>query len=402
MLHACGILDTRPEPGFDGLTQIVATVCQAPIALVSLVDRDRQWFKSKVGLEADETSRDVSFCSHAIQFPQELFVVEDTYLDMRFKDNPLVTGGPGIRFYAGAPLVTPDGHALGSLCVIDRRPRSLCEDQAKVLQLAALQVVDQIERSRAGMMLAAAYEELDLEVARRMASEEELATRNVGLEDFAKIVSHDLRSPLQAIRALSNWTEEDIEQGDHTAAKEKILMVGARAKRLDTMLQDLFDYSRLGTSLKYARVELGALLRDIVEMEFAEVGVQFETDELPSLVTARAPLELIFRNLFGNAIKHHDGDCALISVRGTSDGESLQIDVSDDGPGIEAAFAERIFGMFHTLKPRDEVEGSGMGLTLVRRAASMIDATVELLETEGRGATFRVTLPLQAPRASLS
>ncbi len=151
------VLDTVPEEVFDDLTELAARICEAPIALISLVDEDRQWFKSKVGITMKETSRDVSFCSHAIR-QQGLFIVADATKDARFSQNPLVTSDPKIRFYAGAPLITPDGHALGTLCVIDKVPRELRPEQQQALRVLARHVMTQLELRRHARELAAAHE----------------------------------------------------------------------------------------------------------------------------------------------------------------------------------------------------------------------------------------------------
>ena len=141
------VLDTVPEEVFDDLTELAARICEAPIALISLVDEKRQWFKAKVGVSLSETSRDISFCAYAIT-QSDLFIVPDATQDKRFANNPMVTSEPKIRFYAGAPLITPDGHALGTLCVIDKVPRELRPDQKQALRILARHVVSQLELRR--------------------------------------------------------------------------------------------------------------------------------------------------------------------------------------------------------------------------------------------------------------
>ena len=131
-LNRYAILDTEPEQSFDDLVTLAAHICRTPMAMLSLVDEHRQWFKSKVGVQVRETPREISICTHAIQ-QDDLFIVSDTRQDPRFRDNPLVVGEPRVRFYAGAPLINEDGFALGTLCVVDREPRELDEDQKNAL-----------------------------------------------------------------------------------------------------------------------------------------------------------------------------------------------------------------------------------------------------------------------------
>jgi GAF domain-containing protein len=147
------VLDTVPEEVFDDLADLAATICEAPVALITLVDEKRQWFKSKHGVSLSETSRDVSFCGHAI-LQHKLFIVADAMKDDRFSDNPLVTSDPKIRFYAGAPLITPDGHALGTLCVLDQVPRNLRPDQKRALEILSRHVMTQLELRRHALELA--------------------------------------------------------------------------------------------------------------------------------------------------------------------------------------------------------------------------------------------------------
>jgi len=152
-LHRFGVLDTPAEQAFDELTALAAQLCGTPMALVTLVDAERQWFKSRLGVAVCETSREVSFCVHALA-GQDILVVPDTRADPRFAGNPLVSGESGIRFYAGAPLITAAGHALGTLCVLDTVARNLTARQLDQLGVLARQVVSQLELRRQGVALA--------------------------------------------------------------------------------------------------------------------------------------------------------------------------------------------------------------------------------------------------------
>ncbi len=155
------ILDTPAEQSYDDITAIAAFICDVPIALICLVDAKRQWFKSKIGLDISETERDISFCTHAI-LDSRIMIIHDAQRDERFVNNPLVTRVKGIRFYAGVPLVTPDGHSIGTLCVVDYQPRELTEKQIEMLNALSRQVVMQLEQKRISTQLAEALDKIEL------------------------------------------------------------------------------------------------------------------------------------------------------------------------------------------------------------------------------------------------
>ena len=182
-LHKYRILDTEPERAFDDLTLLASHICGTPIALISLIDKDRQWFKSRVGLSITETSRSIAICAHAIQ-QRDLFIVPDTLKNETFRDNPSVRGEPGIRFYAGAPLITPEGDALGTLCVMDRVPRTLTPEQLEALKAIRRQ-------AQAQLQLRLNLQELEQALDARDRAEEEqnrlIAELNLAVDNVQKL-----------------------------------------------------------------------------------------------------------------------------------------------------------------------------------------------------------------------
>src|SRR4051812_40940587 len=198
-LYSLDILDSRPEQDFDDIVGLASNVCDVPMSLVSLVDADRQWFKARLGTDLVETSRDLSFCAHAI-LGRDLLVVPDATKDARFADNASVDQDGGIRFYAGAPLVTTDGYALGTLCVMDNTPRKLDNEQLQALRALARQVTSQIELRRHAVALANTTARL-----------QELERRK---DDLAGLVGGDLRAPL---RLISTYLQKLGTTGHHDA-----------------------------------------------------------------------------------------------------------------------------------------------------------------------------------------
>lgn len=205
-LEELEILDTLPEQAYDDITFLASQLCETPVSLISFVDADRQWFKSRVGLDATETDRELAFCAHAILEPNDLMIVPDARQDSRFADNPLVTRDPSIRFYAGAPLLTPAGHALGTLCVIDTEPRQLTVNQRRALRALSRQVMAQLDLRRS-------VAELNHSAAAQSHYEQQLEEYQRVLEENVATISHlSLTDPLTGLhnrRALTEKLEEE-------------------------------------------------------------------------------------------------------------------------------------------------------------------------------------------------
>jgi two-component sensor histidine kinase len=197
-LAAYDVLDTPPEQEFDEIVAMAAEICGVPVALISLVEKERQWFKARVGLDASETPRDVSFCQFAI-LEADMLVVPDALEDERFASNPLVVGEPHIRFYAGMPLITPRGLALGTLCVIDREPRTLDDRQKRMLQRLARQAMTQFELRRALAASRAALDQVDRHRAAHAEAEER--QREIVME-----MAHRMKNTLTIVQSIVSQT----------------------------------------------------------------------------------------------------------------------------------------------------------------------------------------------------
>ncbi len=379
-LESYDILDTEREQAYDDFTTLAAAICGTPIAVISLIDKDRQWFKSQVGLDSRETPRDLAFCAHAI-VSNETLIVDDASMDGRFHDNPLVTGNPNIRFYAGAPLVTGDGHGLGTLCVIDRVPRTLTDSQRHALEALSRQLMTHLELRRAMIQLRQA---------------EDAKAR------FVANVSHELRTPLTSIRGALALV---LDAGDNSDEDSKALLSAAHrsANRLLALVNDLLDLEKVGRgelSIEKRDCDLAAALQraaDTVRPIAGDAGVQLRIAETKIRLHADPErLSQVVINVIANAIRFSPRGGA-VSVAVETHGAHVHIVIDDQGPGVPAAFRQTIFEPFKQVQgsAAHKKGGTGLGLAISQSIVKEHGGSIEVGDAPGGGARFTIVLPIK-------
>lgn len=387
-LHRYRILDTPEESDFDDVVRLAAKICDTPISLISLVDRDRQWFKGRFGLSIQETPRSLSFCSHTIQKAPATMVVGDAAEDARFATNTLVTEGPRIRFYAGAPLVTPEGYALGTLCVIDTRPRELSPLQLDALAVLSRQVIAQLELRRRLRELAAASISL--------------TEANAELQSFAHAISHDLRAPLRAVISYS-----EIVQQMHSALLDDsvrgfIENIRKHSSRMAEILEGFLRLLRVRDQpLEAMPIEMDQMVKKVVSelppLTDGQPKPLFELGTLPDACGDAGLIRQVWVNLLSNAVKFSRSSAdPKIMVKGQRKGDQLIYTVRDNGCGFAPSDAEKLWQPFVRLHSTG-VEGSGLGLSIVKRVVERHGGKVWAESNPGEYAAFHFALPASPP-----
>ncbi|QYM79713.1 response regulator [Horticoccus luteus] len=405
VLRSYDVLDTSPEREYDDLVALAAEICDAPLAAISFVDETRQWFKARIGLADTETPRDISFCSHAIAQPgHDLFVVPDAQKDQRFATFANVTGAPHIRFYAGAPLVTPDGSALGSLCVIDRVPRDLSPAQLRALRVLRRHVVNSLELRRLALAQRSTITALErtrteLEAARFAA---DAATR--AKSQFLATMSHEIRTPMNAVIGMATVLSGSPLDADQRECVDTIRTSG---ELLLSVINDILDFSKIESGhleLERQPFVLAACVRDALEIvalaaSRKNLALTYEpAPDLPAaLVGDVTRLRQILVNLLNNAIKFTEhGSVTIRSAarpHGTGSVE-LHLSVQDTGIGIPADQLDRLFRAFSQVDASTarRFGGTGLGLAISKHLAELHGGRMWVESEPGRGSTFHVTL----------
>ena len=390
VLDSYGILDTPPERSFDDVVRLVSQLLAAPIAAVNLIARGRQWFKSEIGLGTREMPLDDSICRYALLEEQQM-IVPDTRDDPRFRCNPLVTRESGLRFYAGALLKTRDGVPLGTLCVLDDKPRpqGLSEQEQFVLATLAHQIMSQIELRKA------MAEQDALIAALRQADQRK--------DEFLAMLAHELRNPLAPI--VSAATMLSSFNLDPSMVQRASEIVARQAGHMTSLIDDLLDVSRVTrgkVELELRELDFKDVIADAIEQvrPLIEKHRHRLTLDLPParaiVVGDRKRLVQVMTNLLSNAAKY-TLEGGRIEVVLSINGDALAVEIRDDGIGMSPDLIASAFDLFaQGARGLDRSQGGlGIGLALVRSLLKLHGGTVEASsEGPGRGSAFKVGLPL--------
>ncbi|MBK0064153.1 MULTISPECIES: GAF domain-containing sensor histidine kinase [unclassified Acinetobacter] len=393
-LNGYQILDTMAEQGLDDLVQLASRICEAPVSIISLIDENRSWFKSSYGVPRGEVERKYSICSHAI-LQKDIFVIEDTLLDERFHDNPAVRGDLSIRFYAGAPLTTCDGFNLGTLCVLDSKPRQLSEHQYQALSVLATQVVQQFELRKS-----------NLEILRK---NKELQYLNESKDKFFSIIAHDLRAPFHGILGFSDVLETEIETLDEQSIRDIAGYLRSTAQATFKLLENLLQWAMSeGGAIVYQpqSVNIAELMSDVCEILQAiaqKKNIQIECDIEEGLycyVDLNMMLSVL-QNLISNALKFTpNGGQIYLSARKQQ--EQVEITVRDTGIGM----SDEAFKNFNSRqqirseKGTEGEKGSGLGLLLCLQFIEKNQGDLTVKTEKGVGTTFVIHFSTQQSHRS--
>lgn len=379
-LRKLKILDSGREKEYDDLVELAAMICNTPIALISLIDENRQWFKSSIGMDVCETELRFSFCNHAIKFEGEIFEISDARTDDRFKDNPFTFGEKPVIFYAGVPLRYNENFVLGTLCVIDHEPRLLTDLQRKALTNIAHQVVKLFEMRNNNNGL--------------RETQKLLREKNSQLKNFAGVVSHDMKMPLASMILTIDMLKTKYASILDESGMDYLRNLKGSAFKLSDYVTNIlahYESDAITEENSLERFEINDLLEDIVEMldikEDCEINFPKKNQKI---YCNRIALEQIFLNLIGNAIKYNDKHNIVIDLQVEEDEVYYHFTVRDNGMGIPKEEQHKIFDLFSTAAEKDRRghKGNGIGLSTVKKLIHNLGGSIDLQSEVGKFTSF--------------
>ena len=418
-LYSYDILDTFSEKDYDDITLMASIICEAPVALITFIDKDRQWFKSHRGTDVEGSPLEYAFCSYAIQTPGEAFTIEDFRKDDRFKDNPFVAGEPHIVFYAGVPLVTPNGQGLGTVCVLDVKPRILTEQQIEALKVLSNQTMNLLQLRKANNDLNKAKEQLEIALSSHIANRvKEVEGQNAALEKvneelkaFNYISSHDLQEPLRKIQVFSSLILEKEFGSLSPQGKLYLDKINNSASRMSMLIKDLLSYSQVSAADKvFEKVALNDLIDEVKhdlqdETENKAAQIIYSGNHEVSVIPFQ--FRQLLYNLFSNSLKFSRDDISpVIDIKSDVNKGSyfdnnkldanldyICITICDNGIGFDNKYSEKIFELFQRLQTTDVQLGTGIGLTIVKKIVENHKGVISASSSANCGATFTIYIP---------
>ncbi|TYC18047.1 GAF domain-containing sensor histidine kinase [Bizionia gelidisalsuginis] len=377
------LLNTLPEETYDNITSITSYILDAPISLITLLDYDRNFFKSHKGTELNEWPRKISFCAHAILSESDITIVEDAREDERFADNPFVTEHDAV-FYAGVPLVNPQGYKLGTLCVFDHIPRQLDDAQIKALKTLAKQVVILFEKHLQNMQL--------------LQLQDKLEKRNTDLKKYTDIVSHDLKSPLANIISLTDLLAEENRGILNKSSLEYIDYLKTSSYALKDYIDGLYTFYENDELLNRKKEVI--LFSDLINIikkisDNKKDNITYNYDTETEYITANKSILLqVLVNLVTNAIKYNEKPEVKIEIFCKDTKDYYHFIVKDNGNGIPAKFIPTIFDLFEVVGEKDRYGniGSGIGLAAVKKLINNQDGEISFESEEGISTSFNFTI----------
>lgn len=379
-LYSYNLLDTLPEESYNDLVAIAASICNTPVSLISLVDKNRCWFKAKIGLEQTEAPRNIAYAAHAINYPDGITIIEDALQDERFVDCPLVLDDPPMRFYAGTPLLSSEGYALGTLCVIDHQPRKLNETQISSLKKLARQVVSQFE------------------LRKKMNEVHELNTKlndsYKDMESFSYTVSHDLKAPLRGIRSFTDLILEDYAEELSPDVKEMFQLVHFSAIRMDDLIESTLDLAKIvGKTPKIAHIDLSEIVTKVIDELVIPSHYSIKVEPNLMVFADAKLMRTVLDNLIGNAVKYSSKvEQPQIEIGQTIIKKTPTFFIKDNGVGFDTKHADSIFKPFKRLHGDSEFEGTGIGLAIVDKIIKKHGGKIWVDSTIQQGTTFYFSL----------